>query len=560
MSADEWHAFRALCKAQYRFDPEQDGAVSAAKLLGKQQDRWDAVWRRFAEAPGNYPNIPDLLDKAAPRQLAMFDHPAAWPRANETAEDELRQALAGLKDLPAAEASQRVAQLETEHGPRRAWVWARLGRSPLAHALEHLAALATSVQHGLGEGSVGGVTARYVEAGWKVDLSVIDTLACVAVARDVEAVKHAVTALYRDWLEAAAVALQRAIARDGVPPAGEERPDVPNGTCLLFTDGLRLDLGHRLTEMIGARGVRFEIGSRFAALPTITATAKPAISPVAFRFANGDELAPKVNGSGATVNVEVLRTVLAGAGFQVLKGEELGDPGGKAWAEYGDLDRCGHTFGGGLAHHAENELKALSNRVLALLDHGWQRVTILTDHGWLLLPGGLPKADLPEHLTVVRKGRCARLTDMAHTDQQTVPWRWDEQVRIAVAPGIRCYEAGKEYEHGGISPQECVVPVIAVTQAVSRPRLAIESISWTGMRCRVTLSGTAPGASVDIRTAPANASTSVIQSPKPAETAELSLLVPDDERLGTAAMVVAVSQAGEVIAQAPTLVGQILGR
>ncbi len=53
-------------------------------------------------------------------------------------------------------------------------------------------------------------------------------------------------------------------------------------------------------------------------------------------------------------------------------------------------------------------------------------------------------------------------SDMAH-QQQTVPWRWDAHVRIAIALDIRCYEAGQEYEHGGLSPQECVTPLITVT-------------------------------------------------------------------------------------------------
>ena len=135
----------------------------------------------------------------------------------------------------------------------------------------------------------------------------------------------------------------------------------------------------------------------------------------------------------------------------------MGDPGGKAWTQHGDLDRYGHNFGCSLAHHVEGELSALANRVLALLHRGWERVTIVTDHGWLLLPGGLPKAELPEHLTVVRKGRCARFKDMAHTDQLL---RSRQGVRVR-----------------GISPRECVVPMITVTQAVVRRRLAIESVA-----------------------------------------------------------------------------------
>ena len=113
----------------------------------------------------------------------------------------------------------------------------------------------------------------------------------------------------------------------------------------------------------------------------------------------------------------------------------------------------------------------------ALLDHGWREVVIVTDHGWLLLTGGLPKADLPFHLTHLRKGRCAVLKEGSDSDQQTVSWRWDDAVRIAVAPGIRCYEAGKEYEHGGLSPQECVTPVITVSLAVEPKRVESDGLA-----------------------------------------------------------------------------------
>ena len=35
-------------------------------------------------------------------------------------------------------------------------------------------------------------------------------------------------------------------------------------------------------------------------------------------------------------------------------------------------------------------------RVESLLAAGWREVRIVTDRGWLLLPGGLPKTDLPK--------------------------------------------------------------------------------------------------------------------------------------------------------------------
>ena len=50
---------------------------------------------------------------------------------------------------------------------------------------------------------------------------------------------------------------------------------------VFFVDGLRYDLGQRLVERLSERGLRAQIASRWAALPTVTATAKPAVSPAA---------------------------------------------------------------------------------------------------------------------------------------------------------------------------------------------------------------------------------------------------------------------------------------
>src|SRR5262249_6139465 len=145
----------------------------------------------------------------------------------------------------------------------------------------------------------------------------------------------------------------------------------------------------------------------------------------------------------------------------------------------------------------------------ALTEAGWRQVLIVTDHGWLMMPGGLPKADLPEHLTVIRKGRCARLKDGAQTAQQTVPWFWDIQVRIAVAPGIHCFEAGKEYEHGGLSPQECVVPVLRVTPASANVQIEITQVIWRGLRCALKIVGSEHNMVVDIRSKAGDAKSSI---------------------------------------------------
>ena len=78
-------------------------------------------------------------------------------------------------------------------------------------------------------------------------------------------------------------------------------------------------------------------------------------------------------------------------------------------------------------------------------------------------------------------------------------WFWSDDVRIACPPGIDCFIAGKEYSHGGLSLQECVVPQLAV-QAGTEPVASakIESFNWSGLRCRVKVDGDFDGCTVDL--------------------------------------------------------------
>jgi hypothetical protein len=326
----------------------------------------------------------------------------------------------------------------------------------------------------------------------------------------------------------------------------------------VFSDALRFDAGRKLVAALERRGLYCETGWRLAALPTVTPTAKPAVSPIADQMSGGDEpsLGPVVKATGATSTAAAFRKLLDGVGYQVLTGDALGDPSGMAWTELGAIDQYGHEHGWNLAHHLQGELRNLERRIDALLGRGWQKVVVVTDHGWLLLPGGLPKIELKEHLTVLRKGRCAVLKEGAQTDQHTVPWRWNKDVRIAVASGIACYEAGKEYEHGSISPQECIVPVITVSRPISlaAQEVAITGVIWKGLRCAISVSEAGPDLMADIRTKAGNAATSLTK-PRPIEAGAASLLVEDDDQLGAAAFAVVVSSEGALLAQAQTTVG-----
>jgi len=563
VTTEEWAAFCQLCRQKYDFHPEKDGALYAAQQLGKRYGSWHQVWQRYTEAPLSYPNLPDRLRSARPQQLALFEKSETWPQDNEVEEEQLRQRLKELGQVSAAEARAALYDLEKQHGHRRMWVWSRLNRAPLATALKPLVDLARETGQSVGGDTLEKIVATYADRGWKADAAVLDALTAVELVEDVAAVKIAIRVVYQPWLEETARAFQkRALASD----LGQVQPnalivDAKESTCILFSDALRFDTGQRLVAALEERGYRCQVRPQLTALPTVTATAKPAVSPVVELLTGkpSADLTPLVEATQARLTADGLRKLLAAAGYQVLRQEEdLGDPSGKAWTELGAIDQYGHQHGWKIAHHIPGELRALEKRVEALLDHGWARVMVITDHGWLLLPGGLPKVSLPEHLTVLRKGRCARLKEFSDTDQQTIPWFWDQDARIAIASGSHCYEAGKEYEHGGLSPQECIVPVITVTKpddAAAVP-VTIEQVAWRGLRCVIQVGGATPEMRVDIRTKAGDPATSLATTPKsPDQDGEVSLLVEDEDRIGEAAFVVALAKSGLICAQILTTIG-----
>ncbi|HHY55155.1 MAG TPA: BREX-1 system phosphatase PglZ type B [Chloroflexi bacterium] len=466
LDAAGWQAFCNLCRRDYAFDPATTDPVTAARALSQPAGPWAEVWQRYTEAPAAYPNLAGLLRQARPpAQLALFEPPQPyWPQDNESAETALRRDLAALDNALPGVARARVLELEAHHGARREWVWSQQGLAPLAHALAALVTLTHATQQPLTGADAAAVARAYTATGWQSDAAVLAALHAVHSAEDLAAVTAAIRALYRPWLEQGARALQTLAAAQ---PGALQSPDLPAptaGTCLLFVDALRFDVARRLADRLTAQGLTTALDWRFAALPPVTPTAKPAVSPVAQRLtgAGQKDFAPKIFDGGSVVNVAVLRSLLTDAGYQVLAANELGDPAGRAWTEAGAFDRYGHEHGWKLAHRIDEELLLIEERVRSLLARGWRSVRIVTDHGWLLLSGGLPKSELPIHASHVRKGRCALLKPGVVVDQCVVPWRWHAATLVATAAGIGCFEAGKEYEHGGISAQEIVTPVLDI--------------------------------------------------------------------------------------------------
>jgi len=554
----EWKAFVDLCKREFNFDPVTEGELTGGRLLGTREGKWKEVWRRFEENPERYLGVETRLRDGRPQEL-FPGYESSWPQDNEEAEKRLRQRLSQLAGEPAEPVQTSIRHLWEEHRQRQGWVWARLDRSPLAFALEHLHRLVEHTTAGPGE-SIEDLRATHLESGWQADDAFLAALQAAPQPADRKAIAGAAVALYRSWLDLHARALQDAIgplADSGAyAPAGEA--STTKGTVTLFVDGLRLDLGHRLAQRLGDLEVTLEAG--LAALPTVTETAKPAVTPVPEgSLAAGSELAPVRAGSGARAGIGVLRSLMKERGLQVLQAGETGDPSGCAWTEMADIDKRGHEFGLALVDDLDRELDDVVKRVKLLLDAGWEQVDVVTDHGWLLLPEGLEKVDLPAATVEMKKGRCARLKAGAVVSVPTVPWYWDRNVQIALAPGASCFEANQEYEHGGVSLQECLVPRLQVRAGAAPSTTggaAITHVKWLGLLCRIEFENVAPGATVDLRRLSGDPSTSVAEKAKETTRAgKQSLIVPNEDLEGEPAYVVIVSQDGSILAQRFVTIG-----
>jgi hypothetical protein len=561
---NEWKAFTAVCQSQLRFHPDNDGPLAGAALLAVHEGPWEAVWERFCEAPQRYPDIPSQIRKCRPPSDTIFWHTggkesSGWPQWNDDQEKQLYEALMTLSEIPAHEAVDKLKILETHHGPRRELVWAQLGEAPLANALQHLAMMAEHTRTNLCAGIVDDLINGYQQHGWQVDDGMIQALAHVSAARDLEAVSTAIRAVYLPWAEASARHLQK-IVHETTYPGGTclsaQPVAVESGDCIFFVDGLRFDAGRRLGNLLDRAGFTTTQIPAWAALPSVTGTGKPAVAPI---FTSD-----KIQEQPAGYNFELishyqLHKAIKENGFQILVKQDTGDVTKKAWCEFGDMDHEGHTRGWKLATCRNALLKEIRDRIAALLAAGWKRVRVVTDHGWLLLPGGLPKTDLPAALVDTKWGRCASVKPGTSTDERLYPWYWNPHQHIALADGISCYKKGEEYAHGGLSLQECLtLDLLVMPKAKDQTpaSLDITDVVWKGMRCTIAVDGNFTGLFMDIRTRAGNAQTSVALSTKPLKkNGTASVVVENEDMEGIAAVVVLVDETGALMAQMDTKIG-----
>ncbi|RIV27365.1 BREX-1 system phosphatase PglZ type B [Fibrisoma montanum] len=552
--------FAKVCRSRYGVEPVNGQMVEVARQLGEQRGNWSAVWQYYANAPRKFPAIALLLQQALPDGKPTNGTAESWPVVNKLAEDELRVQLLTLPSQPVMAAVDQLATLARDHAHRQRWVWAELGQAPLATAVQHLSQMADVATAPFPAQTLADMQAYYRQTGHRADRAMRQALASVRSLSDREAVNGIINALYRPWLENLAVKFQALLAQDATaltnPPA-----HAGAGDFVLFVDALRYELAVDFVERLRGAGYRVELTDGWSALPSLTPTAKPAVSPVAEAIdpnSSFEEFRPALATSGKALTTANFRTELTRQGFAYVTNTSTLPAEQQGWQEIGDIDRKGHEEGVDMVRRVDELFDQLRETLDGILARGVQQVTLVTDHGWLLLPGGLPKADLPAHLTETRWGRCAVVKEGAKTSLLQLPWRWNPSLFVAYAPGVSFFKANEVYAHGGLSLQECFVPMLRIESANAQPvkPALIRAVRWVGMRCVVETENARDGYRLDMRTKLTDASSSVVVSAElPTVRANKGNIFVDDAEEGKAVQLILLNEADQIVAKQLTTVG-----
>ena len=566
-AAAQWASFCKISETLLSFNPHADGYLGGAKLLAEHTGAWGSIWERYGEAPQLYPNIADTIRSCAMpdvRNAANQKDFEGWPQYNDQAEVELQNTLQTICENSELHIREHLTTLRGDHIHRKNFIWFNLSMSPLLEILLKLESLSETTQAAVQGDSLPSLARYYEQEGWKADAAFLEVLNASPQTGIQQAVLDIAYKLYEPWAEASARVLQDLVSRHSYPveiPKFYNEP-VESKTCILFIDGLRLDITQRLCSMLNEAGYDTNTHARWAAFPSLTSTGKPAISPVNSELTGTESpdsnFYPIVTETGKSLEGGYhLKKLMIDSGWSILSDNEVSASTDRCWTEISDIDHEGHGLGWKIASHIDSVLHTVVSRIRALITAGWKQIHIVTDHGWLLLPGGLPKEELSSVLTENMYGRCAQIKEGALTDVARAPWYWNSLQEIAYASGVHAFKKGEEFTHGGLSLQESRVLDLTVNKSTSiLTQVKILDVIWKGLRCNIETDAVDSDFTVDIRLQANIAETSVVVNIKKVKSqGTVSLVVEDESKEGATAYIVVVDETGSVIAQQNTIIG-----
>lgn len=385
--------------------------------------------------------------------------------------------------------------------------WARPGRSGetgVEARWRAVAALAdlhdTARARPAGIRSLGDLLDWYVEPGWRVDAAHrrVESLRAV-LPIDSDSLDQAFQegrAVYEKWLEDVLVAVSAAASE---PDPGSnissqrdihrqvESSDGP--TVFVWVDALRYELGQALVERLRQLPATVDIRPAVATPPTVTPVGMASLLPdaavhmslvlsgnkvrVKFRDDDVKSVSDRVvrleQRHGTVANLRLtdavqrgndwLRSQVESSDLVLVRSQEI-DQGGES-----DLLAC--TWG-----DFENVLTVLATLIARFLHIGVRTVVIAADHGFLALSRELgtdrlvdpPSTGTGELHRRAWIGIGGTVTD-ATVKVPIASFGVRSDLDMIIPKGLGVFRAGGglQFFHGGLSPQELIVPVVTVT-------------------------------------------------------------------------------------------------
>lgn len=352
---------------------------------------------------------------------------------------------------------------------------------------------------------------------------------------------------YLEWLDELLIATNVAA---GLDPATSllRQADVygryvagAESVALVVADAMRLELGHRLAELVVAIAPRAFVEVAVAAVPTITRVGMANLLP----SASGEGIGVHLDSDQIVVEIDnaMIRTVADRTDAYRAAAGRVEDHALSEWSSLGDdvladrvanadlvvvrsqeIDAAGEA---GLAavrwSQIDAAVDALAILITRLANVGITKVIITADHGFLALGRPLDASRVrptPIGRGVTEHGRAWVGTPTVVPEHCTVLALSDFSIRssesLVVPNGMTVFgSVGGTFFHGGISPQEALIPVVSLELALpvrsSVEYLAVKvsvpggKISAEAFSIRVGLAGSLFASEVAVRITAADA-------------------------------------------------------
>lgn len=372
------------------------------------------------------------------------------------------------------------------------------------------------------DSSPGSLLDWYVGTGWKVDRAHRRFEVARNDLRTLGALEPSFTAArvsYEQWLDTTLLAFTAAIDNKGFDAGSLDRQgdihtkwvrDAAGPVAYVWVDALRFELGTDLRDGLRADGHAVELHPAVAATPTITPVGMADLTPEAgaglsleldsgnlairvgggkvanvadrvarLRAAHGGKVLDRTLDVVAGQGEKELKRALGGADLLLVRSQELDSAG-----ESGMLNAAWSQFNA--------VLELLRNLVARLGQAGVRRIVITADHGFVTLsrdlgpdraidppPGGT--GDLHRRGWVGKGASTTASTLRVPLASTGIPSDLD----VIVPRGLAVFRAGgsKQFFHGGLSPQELLIPVIVVdTEPAPAPKELRVDVTVAGGR------------------------------------------------------------------------------